>query len=99
LRASSASTVRQPAFALCLRAVWKRTSHQWPPSCARIVLCVGYPTLKVFRNGQASEYNGPREADGIVAYMRKQVGPAAKPVENAAELEAWINKKKDKVCV
>lgn len=28
-------------------------------------------TLKVYRNGQSTEYNGPRNADGIVSYMIK----------------------------
>ncbi len=36
----------------------------------------GYPTLKVFRKGEPTNYNGPREAEGIVAYMRKQALPA-----------------------
>ncbi|ORX80283.1 protein disulfide isomerase [Basidiobolus meristosporus CBS 931.73] len=36
----------------------------------------GYPTLKVFREGSPSEYNGPRKADGIVSYMKKQSLPA-----------------------
>jgi protein disulfide-isomerase A1 len=31
----------------------------------------GYPTLKVFKNGQATDYKGPRQADGIVSYMKK----------------------------
>lgn len=31
----------------------------------------GYPTLKVMRHGQASEYSGPRKTDGIVSYMQK----------------------------
>jgi len=34
----------------------------------------GYPTLKIFRRGSASEYGGPRDADGIVKYMKEQVG-------------------------
>ncbi|BEI86121.1 hypothetical protein CcaverHIS002_0604080 [Cutaneotrichosporon cavernicola] len=36
----------------------------------------GYPTLKVFRKGEPTNYNGPREAEGIIAYMRKQALPA-----------------------
>jgi len=31
----------------------------------------GYPTLKIFeRNELRSDYNGPREASGIVKYMK-----------------------------
>ncbi|KAI0796674.1 protein disulfide isomerase [Abortiporus biennis] len=29
----------------------------------------GYPTLRVYRDGEFSEYSGPRKADGIIAYM------------------------------
>ncbi|CAE6435792.1 hypothetical protein ACGC1H_000829 [Rhizoctonia solani] len=36
----------------------------------------GYPTLKVFRNGKPKEYSGPRKADGIISYMKKQSLPA-----------------------
>ena len=31
----------------------------------------GYPTLKVFRNGEPTDYSGPRKADGIISYMIK----------------------------
>ncbi|KYN06137.1 PREDICTED: protein disulfide-isomerase A3 [Cyphomyrmex costatus] len=38
----------------------------------------GYPTLKIFeRNELRSDYNGPREAVGIVKHMKSQVGPAS----------------------
>lgn len=31
----------------------------------------GYPTLKVFRKGDPTDYKGARKADGIVSYMQK----------------------------
>ncbi|GJJ76244.1 protein disulfide-isomerase A1 [Entomortierella parvispora] len=36
----------------------------------------GYPTLKVFKEGVPTDYNGPRKADGIVSYLKKQTLPA-----------------------
>nr|QMV80798.1 protein disulfide isomerase 7 [Clitoria ternatea] len=42
----------------------------------------GYPTLKIFSKSEMiSDYNGPREADGIVKYMKSQVGPASKELK------------------
>lgn len=53
----------------------------------------GYPTLKIFRNGQVSkEYNGPRDAAGIVKYMKAQVGPSSRDLVSVAALEAFISK-------
>ncbi|KZV19042.1 protein disulfide-isomerase [Dorcoceras hygrometricum] len=51
----------------------------------------GFPTIKILRNGGKSiqEYKGPRDADGIVGYLKKQVGPASteiKSVEDAGSL-------------
>jgi len=43
----------------------------------------GYPTLKVFRNGEPSDYTGPRKTDGIVSYMVKQSLPAVSDVTTA----------------
>jgi protein disulfide-isomerase A1 len=43
----------------------------------------GYPTLKVYRNGVASDYTGPRKADGIISYMVKQSLPAVSEVTSA----------------
>ncbi|KAH7105518.1 protein disulfide isomerase [Auriculariales sp. MPI-PUGE-AT-0066] len=50
----------------------------------------GYPTLKVFRNGTPTDYNGPRKADGIISYMVKQSLPAVTDVTatNHAEFKA-----------
>lgn len=53
----------------------------------------GYPTLKIFRNGELSqEYNGPREAAGITKFMKSQVGPASKELTSQAELDAFLAK-------
>ncbi|KAJ3510073.1 hypothetical protein NLJ89_g4876 [Agrocybe chaxingu] len=43
----------------------------------------GYPTLKVYRKGEATEYSGPRKADGIISYMIKQSLPAVSEVTSA----------------
>jgi len=43
----------------------------------------GYPTLKLFRHGQPSEYNGVRETDGLVSFMKKQVLPAVSKLESS----------------
>uniref|UniRef100_A0A4W4GCZ6 Protein disulfide-isomerase n=1 Tax=Electrophorus electricus TaxID=8005 RepID=A0A4W4GCZ6_ELEEL len=52
----------------------------------------GYPTLKIFRNGEeASSYDGPRTADGIVSYMKKQAGPSSVPLHSEAEVDYFIN--------
>ncbi|KAF7301708.1 Protein disulfide isomerase [Mycena indigotica] len=53
----------------------------------------GYPTLRVYRYGQATDYQGPRKADGIVAYMTKQALPAVSEVTatNLEEIKAADN--------
>ncbi|KAI0307172.1 disulfide isomerase [Multifurca ochricompacta] len=48
----------------------------------------GYPTLKVFRNGEPTDYSGPRKADGIISYMVKQSLPAVSLV-TAANIEEF----------
>lgn len=54
----------------------------------------GYPTLKIFRNGELSaDYNGPREAAGITKFMKSQVGPASKEISTVAEADAILAKK------
>jgi len=61
-------------------------------SCGRFEVR-GYPTLKIFKNGEvSSDYNGPREAAGIVKFMRSQVGPASKEVKTVAEAEVLLAK-------
>ncbi|KAF5388202.1 hypothetical protein D9615_000449 [Tricholomella constricta] len=56
----------------------------------------GYPTLKVYKNGQSSDYSGPRKADGIISYMVKQSLPAVSEV-TAANHEEF--QKADKLVV
>eukprot|EP00457_Paulinella_chromatophora_P010620 gb/GEZN01010730.1/.p1 GENE.gb/GEZN01010730.1/~~gb/GEZN01010730.1/.p1 ORF type:complete len:299 (+),score=46.09 gb/GEZN01010730.1/:62-958(+) len=36
-----------------------------------------YPTIKVFRNGEIEEYNGPREAEGIEKYVLENIWEGA----------------------
>lgn len=52
----------------------------------------GYPTLKIFKDGQvSSEYNGPRDADGIVKYMKSKAGPISKELANKQDLDKFIS--------
>ncbi|BAS89307.1 Os04g0436300 [Oryza sativa Japonica Group] len=46
-----------------------------------------YPTIKIMKNGGSDVrgYGGPREADGIVEYLKRQVGPASLKLESAEE--------------
>ncbi|XP_047117326.1 protein disulfide-isomerase A3 [Schistocerca piceifrons] len=53
----------------------------------------GYPTLKIFRNGELSQdYSGPREAAGIVKYLKAQVGPSSKDLLSEEAFEDFISK-------
>lgn len=61
---------------------------------------ISYPTLKIFKNGEfAQEYSGPRDADGIVKYMKAQAGPASKEYKSFAELKERLANVKDVVIV
>lgn len=54
----------------------------------------GYPTLKIFKGDEMSQdYNGPREAAGLVKYMRSQVGPASKEIHTVEELKKFLETK------
>jgi len=55
----------------------------------------GYPTLYVFHKGKKSDYHGPRDADGIVKYIRAQAGPAAKPLANEEEIQKFMGRMED----
>lgn len=54
----------------------------------------GYPTLKIFRDGEESDpYEGPRTADGIVSFLKKQAGPASVELKTDEELGKFITDK------
>jgi len=42
----------------------------------------GYPTLKIFRFGKDSEYDGPRDSAGIVRYIRSKAGSAYRSLDS-----------------
>eukprot|EP00475_Leptophrys_vorax_P005923 TRINITY_DN1359_c0_g2_i1.p1 TRINITY_DN1359_c0_g2~~TRINITY_DN1359_c0_g2_i1.p1 ORF type:complete len:528 (+),score=116.19 TRINITY_DN1359_c0_g2_i1:93-1586(+) len=60
----------------------------------------GFPTLKIFRKGAdgPEEYKGPRDAAGIVSYLKKQSGPATSQVTTAKDITD-ITKEEDVVVV
>jgi protein disulfide-isomerase A1 len=47
----------------------------------------GFPTLKWFVNGQATEYGGGRTSDTIVQWIKKKTGPATTTITSVADLE------------
>ncbi|KAF3446997.1 hypothetical protein FNV43_RR12177 [Rhamnella rubrinervis] len=56
----------------------------------------GFPTIKILRNGgkTVEEYKGPREADGIVAYVKKLSGPASVEVKTVEDASSFTSEKK-----
>ncbi|KAL8606439.1 hypothetical protein ACOMHN_015528 [Nucella lapillus] len=53
----------------------------------------GYPTLKIFRNGEDSEdYKGPREASGIVKFMAGKAGPSSKELKNMKDYNDFLER-------
>ena len=46
----------------------------------------GFPTLYVFRNGVRSDYNGPRDADGIFDFVNRNYVPPAARVNTPEEV-------------
>nr|CAX76334.1 putative protein disulfide isomerase-associated 3 precursor [Schistosoma japonicum] len=58
----------------------------------------GYPTLKIFRDGIFdSEYNGPRNADGIANYMISRAGPVSKEISAFKDVEDSLSDDKPSV--
>ena len=56
----------------------------------------GFPTIKILRNGgkNIQEYKGPREAEGIVEYLKKQSGPASTEIKSADDATAFVGDNK-----
>jgi protein disulfide-isomerase A1 len=50
----------------------------------------GFPTIKYFKNGKPSDYNGGRTEAEIVSWVNKKSGAAAKTIATAGELEVLI---------
>ncbi|EDV27879.1 uncharacterized protein TRIADDRAFT_52862 [Trichoplax adhaerens] len=51
----------------------------------------GYPTLFFFKDGKKIKYNGNRDADGIVRWLKKKTGPIYVSVESSEQLEKLKN--------
>ncbi|CAL4964117.1 unnamed protein product [Urochloa decumbens] len=54
---------------------------------------VGYPTVKLFRNGGSTveDYIGARDAESIVRYLKKQVTPASTEIQSAEDTATITN--------
>ena len=52
----------------------------------------GYPTLKIIRDRGAHthDYKGPRDANGIAAYLKRQVGPPSEEIVSAEQAQKLI---------
>jgi protein disulfide isomerase family A protein 3 len=51
----------------------------------------GYPTLKAYKRGEkAFDYEGPRDADGIVKHMRSKAGPSSKELKTVADAVKFL---------
>ncbi|XP_043721676.1 protein disulfide-isomerase-like [Telopea speciosissima] len=56
----------------------------------------GFPTIKILRNGgkTVQDYKGPRDADGIVTYLKKLAGPASAEIKSVVDAGNLIDDKK-----
>ncbi|XP_032125241.1 protein disulfide-isomerase A2 isoform X4 [Sapajus apella] len=64
------------------------------PELAKEFGVTEYPTLKFFHHGNRThpeEYTGPREAEGIVEWLRRRVGPSARQLEDEEGAQALID--------
>jgi len=54
----------------------------------------GYPTLKFFRNSTPAEYNGGRDQEGIVQWLKKRTGPPAKDLSSVEVANEFVESAK-----
>lgn len=54
-----------------------------------------YPTLKIFRNSQSSEFDGGRDADSIVKKMRSLSGPPSKELQSFEKVDKLYKESKN----
>lgn len=52
----------------------------------------GYPTLKIFKRGKSFDYDGPREAEGIIEYMISRSKPACSEISSIDQIDKSISK-------
>eukprot|EP00092_Neocalanus_flemingeri_P004114 GFUD01004426.1.p1 GENE.GFUD01004426.1~~GFUD01004426.1.p1 ORF type:complete len:519 (+),score=155.88 GFUD01004426.1:230-1786(+) len=52
----------------------------------------GFPTLKFFKDGKPADYNGPREAKGIVSWLEKKTGPSCTEITKEGEIKEILEK-------
>jgi len=57
----------------------------------------GYPTLKLFKSSVPKEYNGPREAKGIVEWLKSKTGPAYHTLATAEQVTAFTTERADSI--
>ena len=47
----------------------------------------GFPTIKLFINGNPIDFNGDRTADGVITFIDKKTSPPSTELKTAAELK------------
>jgi len=49
----------------------------------------GFPTLKLFRNGKPTDYQGERSAEAIVSFLKRQVAPAVTTLSTTEDVDKF----------